>query len=195
MSVNGRMGGPSFGNIHPYSGGQFTNGYDNRPQIPQVQNPCDLNGPVLQGSNWPVEVAVYPSAARPIYGKTFVLYSEVEVPITGVWVEVIGIRTDQSEEGRVLQWAGEEEGAVGSDLFWRITVNGSSPARYDVMRGGWSSIAVPKTIATPIPTGQRVALQVFLSVAGPSPRTVRATMIGWTAPFDGGGTFAGGFAR
>jgi len=192
-----RAMGPSLNtNINPYShGGGFYGQVDCRQELPQVDSPCDLNGPLAKGSNWPYEVLIYPGAARPAYGATFNLYEEVIVPITGSWVDVLSIELGPSEEGRVIQWAGEEEGAVGSDLFWRIVKNDSTPGRYDVMRGGWSSIAVPKTIVTPIPTGIKVALQVFLPAAGPSPRTVRGTMIGWTAPFDGGGTFAGGYGR
>jgi hypothetical protein len=190
------LGPPLNTNIpgHNYQG-HLVDSHDTRRHMPQVSNPCDLFGPLAKGSNWPYEVLIYPGAARPAYASTFNIYSEVEVTVTGTWIDVVSISLDQSEEGRVLKWAGVEEGAAGSDLFWRIVKDESSPGRYDVMRGGWSSIAFPQDIITPIPTGSKLALQVFLPVAGGAPRTVRGLIRGWAAPFDGGGTFAGGFGR
>lgn len=179
--------GPDLGTNLPYHG--------HEKYMPQVKNPCDLWGPLAQGSNWPYEVLIYPGAARPAYGKTFNLYRELEVTVADTWVDVVEIELGSSEEGRVLEWAGVEEGAVGSDLFWRIVQDESSPGRYDVMRGGWSDIAIPSKIVTPIPSNTKLALQVFLPAAGGTPRTVRALLRGWTSPYDGGGTFAGGFAR
>lgn len=179
---------------NPYHG-YLTDSVDTRKQMPQVQSPCDLYGPVARGSNWPYEVVIYPGAARPAYGQTFNLYRELEITITGTFVDVVSISLDQSEEGRILYWAGEEEGANGSDLFWRIVKNGSAPGRYDTMRGGWSSILKPSEIITPIPSGSTLSLQVALPTTSVTPRTVRGLLRGWTAPFDGGGTFAGGFAR
>jgi len=193
----GRSMGPPLATNIPTAGyrGHIVDSRDTRRHIPQVGNPCDLYGPVAQGSNWPYEVLIYPSAGRPAYASTFNLYRELEVTVTGIFVDVVAISLDQSEEGRVLKWAGVEEGAAGSDLFWRIVKNESSPGRYDVMRGGWSDIQLAQDIITPIPTGSTLALQVFLPVAGGAPRTVRGLIRGWAAPFDGGGTFAGGYGR
>lgn len=170
-------------------------GFDTRKPMPIVNDPCGLFGPLAPGSNWPYEVLIYPAAARPAYGQTFNLYRELVVGVTDVFVDVVSIELGSSEEGRILHLAGEEEGAIGSDLFWRFVVDESSPGRYDVMRGGWSSISNPAQIITPIPSHTKAALQVFLPAAGGAPRTVRGLLRGWVAPFDGGGTFAGGFGR
>lgn len=162
---------------------------------PQGNNPYQVRGPLAQGSNWPYEVLIYPGSAGPAYAKTFNLYQELEVAVTDTWVTVVDVNLGRTEEGRVLQWAGEEEGAVGSDLFWRIIQDDSKLGRYDVMRGGWSQITLPQQITTPIPQQATVALQVFLPAAGGAPRTVRGLMRGWSSPFEGGGTFAEGYAR
>lgn len=192
----GAMGPDLATNLPPgNSPNGFVNGRDMRRQMPQVNNPCDLWGPLARGSSWPYEVLIYPGAARPAYAATFNIYRELEVTVADTWVTVADIELGKAEEGRVLQWAGEEEGAVGSDLFWRIVQDESQPGRYDVMRGGWSRIDLPQQIITPIPHNTLLALQVLLPAAGGTPRTVRALLRGWTAPSDGGGTFAGGFAR
>lgn len=172
----------------------------NSRKLPQVRTPCDIKGPLAADSNWPYEVLIFPTSARPDMAESFSSQQELVIDATQRWLDVISFTPMEGEEGRIIELAGEEVGAAGLDLLWRVvkgkgTIGGSQLPSFGVLLGGWSSILSPMVLPIPVERDMTVSLQVLAPAAGGVPRTVRGLLRGWTAPFDGGGSFASGIGR
>ena len=123
---------------------------------------------------------------------------EAELLITGAaptltdkWLVVVSFTPSSVDEGFALKFAGSEVGAVGTDLQWRITVDGSMPADHTVMLGGWSVLSSPVEIIAPLVATKTTALEVFAPAAGGVGRTVRGLIRGWVANFPPTGPIVG----
>lgn len=171
-----------------------------------VRDPCDIGSPLSEGSLWPYWTQIFPTSARPDYASPLNRFTETVITIADRFITVISMNPGDAKEGRILEWGVNEVNAAGTtilagtDLIWRIVIGtgptlGSEISDFDPMTGTFGSIVSPIVIPLRLERNKFVSLQVFAPAAGGVPRTVRALLRGWTAPFHGGGTFASGAGR
>lgn len=135
----------------------------------------------LTERSWPFEAITSPVGVRPPQSRTVNLMQELVINTTDQWLTVVSLTPSSAEEGFALEFAGAEVGAAGTDLQWRITLDGSTPANYNTLLGGWSTLDSPVEIITPFVSLKTTALQVYAPAAGGAPRTVRGLIRGWIA--------------
>lgn len=142
----------------------------------------------LTEQSWPFECLTSPEGVRPPEGRTVNVQSELVITGAGAtpndkWLTVVSFTPASVDEGYAIKFAGSEVGAIGTDLQWRITVDGSMPSTHTIMLGGWSTMDSPVEIVVPFVFSKTTALEVFAPAAGGAPRTVRGLIRGWVANF------------
>lgn len=150
-------------------------------------------------SDWPREVFLYPSIARPPLAQTFVEQAKKSLSAAASFQTVLTRKIDANREGRILYVAGVElvtggngEALIaGGDLTWELRINGSRPEDIGSWPGIWSTLREPREILVHLERDDLIELSVLVP-AGAN-RTIIGMVQGWTAPIIGGGAAASGY--
>jgi len=143
-------------------------------------------------SDWEENVFANPKEFRPPLAVDILEDAQIAVAVAGVFTTIAFTQLPEDHEGVLLQLAGEDLTGGALPAVWRLLINGRQLVGLSQFTGAWSSLTFPRRIIKWLRRNALVQLQVSVPTA---PRTVQATLQGWSSPTRGGGAVASGYVR